>query len=209
MKKILFTTAICMMGLVGCSKSEEQKTTNTENTIQPTIAQESPAAKEKTDEEKGLERLLANKTLPEAIAMIKPEMSDEFDALPPAAGLMAVWMENYKTKIGDIQAIESTTRGQILKDSFNERGKKYCVHGQIVEIQVDRSGGFPVYHAGIVSNYTDVTRVLAVGSTGSLTANSKGTFCGVVIGKIGFTNSVGGTTSAPYIVGMFDLPANR
>ncbi|MBK0062380.1 MULTISPECIES: hypothetical protein [unclassified Acinetobacter] len=207
MKKLVLTTFICMLGLIGCSK--EPKSSNDENTIQPAIAQEKPADREKTDEEKGLELLLSKQTLPDVISMLKPKMSDEFDAFPVAAGLMAIWMENHKTKISDIKNLESSSRGKILKDSFNERGKRLCVQGQIVEIEVDRSGGFPVYHAGIVTNYTDVTRVLAVGSTGDLTAESHGAFCGVVIGKIGFTNSTGGTTSAPYLVGLFDLPENR
>ena len=118
-------------------------------------------------------------------------------------------MNNKNIKIGDIKSLESTTRGKVLKDSFSERGKRLCVSATLVEIQVDRSAGFSAYHAGLVNNYTDVTRVLAVGSTGDLVADSSATFCGVVVGKVGFTNASGGTTNAPYLVGMFDLPENR
>jgi hypothetical protein len=42
-----------------------------------------------------------------------------------------------------------------------------------------------------------------------LVADSNATFCGVIVGKVGFTNASGGTTNAPYLVGMFDLPENR
>ena len=206
MKKVLLVVALTATVLVGCSKQPNTETNN-EKMTQPVVAQ--PAADEKTDTEKGAEQLLSKNTLPEAIEMIKPTMSDEFNAFPAAAGVVAFWMENKHTKIGDIRVLDSSTRGKILKDSFNERGKRLCVSGTIVEIQVDRSGGFPAYHAGLASNYTDFTRVLAVGSTGELVANSSATFCGVVIGKIGFNNAVGGTTNAPYLVGMFDLPENK
>jgi hypothetical protein len=141
--------------------------------------------------------------------MIKPTMSDEFDAFPSSAGILASWMNEKNVKISDIRSLESSTRGKILKDSFSERGKRLCISATLVEIQVDRSAGFAAYHAGLVNNYTDVTRVLAIGSTGDLVADSNATFCGVIVGKVGFTNASGGTTNAPYLVGMFDLPENR
>ncbi|MEG2445808.1 MAG: hypothetical protein RSA22_03915 [Acinetobacter sp.] len=206
MKKVLLVVALTATVLVGCSKQPDSESNN-ENMTQPAIAQ--PVAEEKSDAEKGAERILSKDTLTDVIEMVKPTMSDEFDAFPASAGVLAFWMENKHTKIGDIRVLDSSTRGKILKDSFNERGKRLCVSGTIVEIQVDRSGGFPSYHAGLASNYTDFTRVLAVGSTGELVANSSVTFCGVVIGKIGFNNAIGGTTNAPYLVGMFDLPENR
>lgn len=198
-----------LVALVGCNQQQAPENTSNEKVAETTTSQEKPVVEEKTDVEKGAERLLSQNTLSDAVEMIKPTMSDAFNEFPASAGIVAFWMENKHSKIGDIKALEPSKRGKILKDSLNERGKQLCVSGTIVEIQVDRSGGFPAYHVGIVSNYTDVTRVLAVGSTGELVANSNATFCGVVIGNVGFSNASGGTTNAPYLVGMFDLPENR
>ena len=204
MKKILLTTTLIF--LVGCSKQSESQVNN-ENMTQPAVAQ--PEIEEKSDSEKYAELLASQDTLSKAVNMIKPTMSDEFDAFPSSAGILASWMNEKNVKISDIRSLESSTRGKILKDSFSERGKRLCISATLVEIQVDRSAGFAAYHAGLVNNYTDVTRVLAIGSTGDLVADSNATFCGVIVGKVGFTNASGGTTNAPYLVGMFDLPENR
>lgn len=201
MKKILLATVL--LTLIGCSKQSD----NNENMTQPAVAQ--PEIEEKSDSEKYAELLASQDTLSKAVNMIKPTMSDEFDAFPSSAGILASWMNEKNVKIGDIRSLESSTRGKILKDSFSERGKRLCISATLVEIQVDRSAGFAAYHAGLVNNYTDVTRVLAIGSTGDLVADSNATFCGVIVGKVGFTNASGGTTNAPYLVGMFDLPENR
>ncbi len=201
MKKILLATVL--LTLIGCSKQSD----NNENMTQPAVAQ--PEIEEKSDSEKYAELLASQDTLSKAVNMIKPTMSDEFDAFPSSAGILASWMNEKNVKISDIRSLESSTRGKILKDSFSERGKRLCISATLVEIQVDRSAGFAAYHAGLVNNYTDVTRVLAIGSTGDLVADSNATFCGVIVGKVGFTNASGGTTNAPYLVGMFDLPENR
>lgn len=201
MKKILLATVL--LTLIGCSKQSD----NNENMTQPAVAQ--PEIAEKSDSEKYAELLASQDTLSKAVNMIKPTMSDEFDAFPSSAGILASWMNEKNVKISDIRSLESSTRGKILKDSFSERGKRLCISATLVEIQVDRSAGFAAYHAGLVNNYTDVTRVLAIGSTGDLVADSNATFCGVIVGKVGFTNASGGTTNAPYLVGMFDLPENR
>ena len=201
MKKILLATVL--LTLIGCSKQSD----NNENMTQPAVAQ--PEIEEKSDSEMYAELLASQDTLSKAVNMIKPTMSDEFDAFPSSAGILASWMNEKNVKISDIRSLESSTRGKILKDSFSERGKRLCISATLVEIQVDRSAGFAAYHAGLVNNYTDVTRVLAIGSTGDLVADSNATFCGVIVGKVGFTNASGGTTNAPYLVGMFDLPENR
>jgi len=204
MKKILLATTLLV--LVGCSQPSENQVNN-ENMTQPAVAQSE--VKEKSDSEKYAELLASQNTLSDAINIIKPNMSDEFDSFPASAADLATWMNNKHIKIEDIKSLESSTRGKVLKDSFSERGKRLCVNASLVEIQVDRSAGFAAYHAGLVNNYTDVTRVLAIGSTGDLVENSNAVFCGIIIGKIGFTNASGGTTNAPYLVGMFDLPENR
>ena len=168
MKKILLATVL--LTLIGCSKQSD----NNENMTQPAVAQ--PEIEEKSDSEKYAELLASQDTLSKAVNMIKPTMSDEFDAFPSSAGILASWMNEKNVKISDIRSLESSTRGKILKDSFSERGKRLCISATLVEIQVDRSAGFAAYHAGLVNNYTDVTRVLAIGSTGDLVADSNATF---------------------------------
>lgn len=195
--------------LSGCAKQNTSNTHDVETKVQESKNQEKNSEESQSSMEQAFNSSNSSKTLADAIENAKPRMTDEFDAFPAAAGVLAYWMQNNATKIGDIKNVELTKRGRILKDSYNERGKRLCVSGNVVEIQVDRSGGFPAYHAGIMNNNGDVTRVLAVGSTGDLVADSNATFCGIVIGKVGFTNAMGGTTSAPYLIGMFDLPENH
>jgi hypothetical protein len=43
--------------------------------------------------------------------MIKPTMSDEFDAFPSSAGILASWMNSKNVKIGDIKS-RINTRGK-------------------------------------------------------------------------------------------------
>jgi hypothetical protein len=96
----------------------------------------------------------------------------------------------------------------VMKDSDEERGKGMCVTGRIIEIAVEKTDKGKFAHAGIISNM-DVTKVVAVGSTGELVEGKTATFCGVVIGKHSYPNSGGGQTHTVRLVGMFDLPANR
>lgn len=206
MKKQFLTLLVCL-GILGCAKQDASQ--DEKNTTQNSNVAQSAPIQEKSDEEKMIDMLLSNQTLPDVIEMLKPMMQDSFDAMPQASMGIAIWLDKKGAKIGDIKSLENSSRGKILKDSYNERGKKLCVTGQIIEIEVDRSGGFPTYHAGMMQNYSEATRMLAVGSTGDLVANAQATFCGVVVGKMGYTNAMGGTTTAPYLVGMFDLPENR
>lgn len=58
-------------------------------------------------------------------------------------------------------------------------------------------------------NEFNIYRATAVESSGELVEGSNATLCGIVIGKLGYDNAAGGTTRAPYLFGMFDLPENR
>lgn len=88
MKKILLATVL--LTLIGCSKQSD----NNENMTQPAVAQ--PEIEEKSDSEKYAELLASQDTLSKAVNMIKPTMSDEFDAFPSSAGILASWMNEKK-----------------------------------------------------------------------------------------------------------------
>lgn len=209
MKKIVFTTLICMMGLVGCSKSEAPKTettnngTNEQTTSKPVEQQTS----QPTEEE--IKQKLRAVSLPEFIDQLKPQMEDTLNKHPESAGMLAYFMEIKGIKLSDINKLSATTRGKILKDSEAEKGKKLCVSGSIIQISADRSGGFPAY-TGIISNSSfEPIMFIALGDTGELEAQSNARFCGVTVGKTSYSNTGGGESTAPYVVGMFDLPANK
>jgi len=78
------------------------------------------------------------------------------------------------------------------KDPDEERGKRMCVTGRIIEIQkVSKS---KVYAGGMFNEDHDVIRFVAVRSTGEITNRSSAKFCGVVTNKYSYSNSGGGTT---------------
>ena len=205
MNRFLLTLAVVGV-LGGCSKPEEKtmaapssELVTATNTPAPPSPKPSP-----------INLLLEKQTLLEAIDYVKPEMKDTFNSFPEAAVFLATWANKHNMHWKDLAPLQETRYGKIMKDADAERGKRVCTGGAIVEIEVDKSAGFPIYHAGIVDNNYRVTRVMAVGSTGELVAGSRvNQFCGVVIGKTGFQNAGGGTTSAVYAMGMFNLPENK
>ncbi|HEU4576997.1 MAG TPA: hypothetical protein VFS67_01995 [Polyangiaceae bacterium] len=155
-----------------------------------------------------LERLSAEKTTAGAISIASAHFTDSTNELDPAALAFALWSTDHLTW-EEIQALPETKHAKVLKDPDAERGKKNCYSGNIVEIQVDRSAGKPVYLGGLVTGSGVVMRFAAVGSTGELVAKSYAKFCGVTTGKYSYSNSGGGTTHAVFLVGMFDLPENK
>jgi hypothetical protein len=86
--------------------------------------------------------------------------------------------------------------------------KLLCASGEIVEITAEHSDAGKIYLGGLVDATGTIYRFAAVGSTGDLVQGSSGAFCGVVTGRIDYSNSGGGTTHAIQLVGMFKLPVN-
>ena len=207
--KIKILILLICSGLVVVSSKLNEGIFNQEKITPQTVGQTYSTDVEKTLEERLSEQMLKSDSLSEAITLIKPMMTDEFVAFPSSAELLAFWMDQKSIKIDSIKHIEASTRANILKNSNRERGKKICLTGRVTSIRADPSIGFEAYHAGIATNYLNPTRVLVVGSIGNLVTNAKGNFCGIVIGKVGFTNAAGGTLIAPFLVGMFDLPDNQ
>lgn len=201
MKKSLMTI-LTILVLTGCSKSEEpQVEVNT--SPQETVSENTAPTEAEVNE--NLEKL----TLTTFIEGLKPKMRDTVNEHPESAGLLAYFMNLKDTKIADIQEILSTNKGKILKDSYLERGKSICINGSIVEISADRSGGFSAYTGIIIDHSMQPFAFIAIGDTGELVVQSNAKFCGITVGKMSYSNAGGGSSTAPYVVGLFDLPSNK
>jgi hypothetical protein len=130
------------------------------------------------------------------------------DGLPKGGVQFAIWAQTY-LKWADLQSLPASARALILKDSSEERGKKLCVTGTILEIEVEKTPIGKFAYAGILNQKMEVVSVIGVGSSGSLVERDQATFCGAVIGRRSYANSGGGVVHAVRVVGLFDLPENR
>lgn len=148
------------------------------------------------------------KSLSEAIMQTVPTMEDTTDAHSDGTLSLAAWALG-RLKMSELSAIGETTRGKILKDAASARGLRLCVSGRISQIGAVHSDIGTLYEGGLLRNYSEVTRFLAAGDTGELVEGSSARFCGVVTGIYSYANTGGGTTIAPMLVGLFDLPSNR
>jgi hypothetical protein len=150
-------------------------------------------------------------TLAEAIARTRPTMSDTVDTLSPGADAFAAWaFTNLKWKDA-APAQDEITVALVQKDSDAARGKRLCAPGSIVEIAVatEEAAIGKLYRGEITTQADNLIRFLSVGSTGTLVKDNPARFCGIVIGKYDYHNSIGGMAHAIQMVGMFDLPENH
>lgn len=98
----------------------------------------------------------------------------------------------------------------VRKDSDEERGKRLCASGRIIQIAVRKlDDGSRTSEGLLMSDRDDLYSFAAVGSSGKLVEDSYARFCGVVAGRYEYANSAGGTGHAITVIGMFDLPENR
>lgn len=199
--------SIVLLTLLGCSKEVNTQSVNNENITESVAISEEDKAKDEAA--KLINQIQSIPTLEGAIQLAVSMMSDSHNEMPAAAMLIPLWAEKNKINLSMINAVTSTSYGKIMKDSTSERGKRLCISGMVGDIAVDRSAGFPVYSGAIVNNNMQVTRYLAMKSTGEIVDGSIAKFCGIVVGKMSYDNAKGGTTHAAYLVGMFDLPENR
>ena len=143
----------------------------------------------------------------EAIKMAKPMMSDTVNDVSPGASLFTIWAAS-KMKWSDLIGLPTTKFKLVMKDPDEERGKKICVKGKIIEIHAEKTPFGKIYSGGLARGHSQIYRFTAVGSTGELVAKSRGKICGIVIGQQSYSNSIGGVAHAVYLVGMFLLPEN-
>lgn len=151
-------------------------------------------------------------TLESAISNFKNQSPEE--ALSSSGGIplmlerMLVWHAVVGINWQDINNLPETSYPKMKKDVLAEAGKKYCFEGMVHEIQVDRTFVVPLTHAVMYVPYEDYVYVLAVGSSGDIVSDSVARFCGIATGAREY-QTVMGTSSAPYLLGMFDLPENK
>lgn len=199
MKKTLVTIALALT-ITACSSSDEVAVTESEAEAEVTEPVEAEPA-----------QTIASmpKTLEDAIKTYKPAEMNYFNEFPAVLATFASWNEQIGTSWNELNLIEKTSYGKVMKDPVSEYGKLICTTGSIYEIETDRSMSEPLYHGSIVTDNMEVYRFTAFGSSGELVAQSNTNFCGIVAAKFSFDNTIGGITHAPYLFGMFDLPENK
>lgn len=158
--------------------------------------------------EKAIEALMAIHTLAEATKTTLPAMADTINEPSPGAAIFALWAWK-RGKWADFGVKDETTFAKVLKDSDEERGKRYCASGSIIEITAEKFDGGKLDVGLLMDDSMRLFHFLSAGSSGSLVKDSPARFCGVVTGKYDYHNSAGGTGHAIELVGMFDLPENR
>lgn len=109
----------------------------------------------------------------------------------------------------ELNSIPETSYEMIKKDVFSETGKRFCFTGTIHDIKVDRTINPPVTNAFMYAAYRGYVNVIAVRSSGDILPSSQVDFCGVVTGDTAGYSTLAGGDSAPYLLGMFDLPENK
>ena len=154
------------------------------------------------------EEIVKLRTLPEALSLAKPYMTEVYGETSEGTRLLVLWALSQMT--WDHVGVEEdeTTHAEVLKDVELERGKRLCWRGSVIQIVADRSLGDAVYTGLLYSSQGDLYHFYGVGSSGDLVEDSYARFCGIATGKFDYPNSVGGTGHAIELVGMFDLPEN-
>jgi len=169
----------------------------------PPIANPLPAA----DDDRSTQS--TRPSLSAVIADDLPAMTDTTNELSPGAANLAIWAAKSNLQWKELISIPKTKAPLVMKDSDQERGKLICTSGQIIEITADDAAGNKLFEGEIGDDQTGtIYRFIAVRSTGSLVEQSHASFCGIVIGKFDYTNSMSGATHAIQLVGMFKLPEN-
>jgi hypothetical protein len=146
----------------------------------------------------------------DAVAYAKSKMDDTTNKDSEGAVLFAFWASKHMmwTDVGVPK--DETTFALIRKDSDEERAKRLCTRGRIIQIEVRKLDGGGKLAEGLMnSDSGNLYNFIGAGSSGQLVQHSYARFCGVATGKYDYSNSGGGTGHAVEIVGMFDLPENR
>jgi hypothetical protein len=148
-------------------------------------------------------------TIADAIAFTKPMMGDSTDDLDQGTVILGAWAMK-KMKWPDVYVTkDETTFALVMKDSEEERGKRICVSGSIVQIEVEKTRYGKFFDGLLSSTGGNLYKFFGVGSSGDLVEKNSARFCGIATGKYEYSNSGGGTGHAVKLLGMFDLPENR
>lgn len=207
-KRIVIGVVVAVVALVGgltvvAAVSKKPLPPVPEAQIQPAQA---PAPHVPTP----VERIATATTLRQAIPIAKPLMADTQNGdVSQGAVILALWWARHPSLWAELLAMPDTKRAEIMKDPDPYRGQRICITGSVIEIARDKStpASAPVFEGGISHN-SGYVRFLAVGSTAGIVESTPARFCGVAIGLQTYPNRMNSTTTAVYVVGEFDIPAN-
>ena len=157
-----------------------------------------------------LKELLDQPNLSAAIGYTKKDTTDNVNGKQSIGEQsLIVWAAKHGIRWDELQAIPETKVSLVLKDSDEQRGKRLCAAGAIIEIAAVKTQVGKYFDGGLVTDSQEIIRFHAFGSTGELVAQSPARICGVVTGRADYQNSVGGVAHGVQIVGAFDLPENK
>lgn len=139
------------------------------------------------------------------IAIVRPLMADAYDQPSDGAIALSYWAAKGMLW-SHVEIGGETTVERVMKDADAERGKRMCYQGQIIEIAKVPVGPDRHVFRGLLQTRRrgNLIHFYAAGNTGDLVQRSRARFCGIVIGRFDYTNSIGGTGHAVDVVGMFD-----
>ncbi|MCL1860060.1 MAG: hypothetical protein FWG52_00800 [Proteobacteria bacterium] len=202
--KTLLPATIVALVVMACGESTPHTTTTAETPKEVSSTDSADAMK------LAMQMIKSWKTLDQAILAAQPQMEDVSGAdVSIGAAWLALWgVENLRWS--ELQGIQETKYGLVMKDSDAHRGKRLCVKGNVIEIALDRTvSDQKIFLGGMYSGAGNIYRFIAVQSTGEIMQDSPARFCGIVTGQQHYENSIGGVAHAVQLVGMFDLPENR
>ncbi len=202
----LVATIVVLVLTRGGSSGPPAPVAATHEPVAPSAASSQQAAPE--PKTRG-EQILGLDTMSKALAFAKPEMADTYNEIDPGTALFAEWAMK-RMKLADVRVTrDETTPALVMKDPEQQRGKRLCYGGGILEIHVGRVAGSKINEGILLTRGGELIKFLAAGSLGSLVQNSPARICGVATGKFDYSNSAGGTGHAIKVVGMFELPQNQ
>jgi hypothetical protein len=199
------SASIVVLALLACKGNNTSSAPVPEPAPKPAAAAPAAPPKPEPKEPSVMEKLEAAADLKQALDLMPGAFADNPDEEENGqVGLLLMSMTIQKRGWSQLQAIGETSFAKVMKDSESEKAKRLCVSGSVIEIA--RVG--PFYKGGIISS-GKVVRFVTTGDTGEIVQNSGVRFCGVVVGKVSYENSGGGTTHGVYLSGLFDLPENK
>jgi len=135
-------------------------------------------------------------------------MHDTTNEWSPGGLALTVWAAKHLSWKDVAVAKNETSFALVRKDSDEERGKRICTSGLLIQIERQQLGEVKAYSGLLLNDYNSIFSFHVVGSTGDLVEQRRARLCGVVVGAYNYGNSGGGTGHAVAVVGMFDLPQN-
>ena len=195
---------VVLFGVGGCSRRDDAgaKVDNAVAAVSAPAPKAAPTARP-------IEKVVEASTLSNAIERAKPYMGEKFDSVDEGTVFLSAWAAKSMTWNDVAVATNETSFALVQKDPDEERGKRVCVPGKIIQIEVAKTEFGKFQEGLLMSDTSNIYKFVGVGSSGTLVEKDRARFCGVVTGKYDYSNSAGGTGHAIKLVGMFDLPQNK